>query len=158
MISTVINLVMTVIGFPVSTMFIVFVCTRLIWARIQLRLLEGISWPPRDLISASWVFYASSPYFPLSISFHFWKVFTNSDCCAYCSLLKDGSFYALFTIIGCDGKPERVKTLIECVKIAASIVLCLDSVGKFQKSFVLLFFLFFELKWWAITPRSIKIS
>lgn len=31
-----INLVMTVIGFSVSTMFIVFVCTRLICARIQL--------------------------------------------------------------------------------------------------------------------------
>lgn len=31
-----INLVMTVIGFAVSTMFIVFVCTRLICARIQL--------------------------------------------------------------------------------------------------------------------------
>lgn len=31
-----VNLVMTVIGFAVSTMFIVFVCTRLIWARIQL--------------------------------------------------------------------------------------------------------------------------
>ena len=30
------NLVMTVIGFTVSTMFIVFVCTRLICARIQL--------------------------------------------------------------------------------------------------------------------------
>lgn len=37
MISTGINLVMTVIGFAVSTMFIVFVCTRLICARIQLR-------------------------------------------------------------------------------------------------------------------------
>lgn len=34
MMSTGINLVMTVIGFTVSTMFIVFVCTRLIWARI----------------------------------------------------------------------------------------------------------------------------
>lgn len=34
MMSTGINLVMTVIGFAVSTMFIVFVCTRLIWARI----------------------------------------------------------------------------------------------------------------------------
>lgn len=32
-----INLVMTVIGFAVSTLFIVFVCTRLICARIQLR-------------------------------------------------------------------------------------------------------------------------
>ncbi|XP_073128556.1 RING-H2 finger protein ATL38-like [Henckelia pumila] len=31
-----INLVMTVIGFAVSTLFIVFVCTRLIWARIYL--------------------------------------------------------------------------------------------------------------------------
>ncbi|KAF8403231.1 hypothetical protein HHK36_011332 [Tetracentron sinense] len=31
-----INLVMTVIGFAVSTMFIVFVCTRLVCARIQL--------------------------------------------------------------------------------------------------------------------------
>ncbi|KAL8162092.1 hypothetical protein V2J09_013581 [Rumex salicifolius] len=31
------NLVMTVIGFAVSTLFIVFVCTRLICARIQLR-------------------------------------------------------------------------------------------------------------------------
>lgn len=31
-----VNLVMTVIGFAVSTMFIVFVCTRLICARIQL--------------------------------------------------------------------------------------------------------------------------
>ncbi|KAJ3671344.1 hypothetical protein LUZ60_007423 [Juncus effusus] len=31
------NLVMTVIGFAVSTMFIVFVCTRLICARIHLR-------------------------------------------------------------------------------------------------------------------------
>lgn len=37
MISPGINLVMTVIGFAVSTMFIVFVCTRLICARIQLR-------------------------------------------------------------------------------------------------------------------------
>lgn len=37
MISAGINLVMTVIGFAVSTMFIVFVCTRLICARIQLR-------------------------------------------------------------------------------------------------------------------------
>ncbi|XP_073274011.1 RING-H2 finger protein ATL38-like [Primulina huaijiensis] len=36
MISSGINLVMTVIGFAVSTLFIVFVCTRLIWARIQL--------------------------------------------------------------------------------------------------------------------------
>ncbi|PIN17280.1 hypothetical protein CDL12_10053 [Handroanthus impetiginosus] len=36
MMSTGINLVMTVIGFAVSTMFIVFVCTRLICARIQL--------------------------------------------------------------------------------------------------------------------------
>ncbi|KAK9282794.1 hypothetical protein L1049_011015 [Liquidambar formosana] len=36
MISTGINLVMTVIGFAVSTMFIVFVCTRLVCARIQL--------------------------------------------------------------------------------------------------------------------------
>ncbi|KAM7526818.1 hypothetical protein LguiA_016720 [Lonicera macranthoides] len=36
MISPGINLVMTVIGFAVSTMFIVFVCTRLICARIQL--------------------------------------------------------------------------------------------------------------------------
>ncbi|CAK8573042.1 unnamed protein product [Lathyrus sativus] len=36
MISTGINLVMTVIGFAVSTMFIVFVCTRLICARIHL--------------------------------------------------------------------------------------------------------------------------
>ncbi|GAV83768.1 zf-RING_2 domain-containing protein [Cephalotus follicularis] len=36
MILTGINLVMTVIGFAVSTMFIVFVCTRLICARIQL--------------------------------------------------------------------------------------------------------------------------
>ncbi|KAK4435901.1 E3 ubiquitin-protein ligase ATL9 [Sesamum alatum] len=36
MISSGINLVMTVIGFTVSTMFIVFVCTRLICARIQL--------------------------------------------------------------------------------------------------------------------------
>lgn len=35
--STGLNLVMTVIGFAVSTMFIVFVCTRLICARIQLR-------------------------------------------------------------------------------------------------------------------------
>ncbi|KAG0480660.1 hypothetical protein HPP92_011246 [Vanilla planifolia] len=32
-----VNLVMTVIGFAVSTMFIVFVCSRLICARIQLR-------------------------------------------------------------------------------------------------------------------------
>ncbi|XP_038989267.1 uncharacterized protein LOC103719848 isoform X2 [Phoenix dactylifera] len=37
MMSTGLNLVMTVIGFAVSTMFIVFVCTRLICARIQLR-------------------------------------------------------------------------------------------------------------------------
>ncbi|KAK8956907.1 RING-H2 finger protein ATL67 [Platanthera zijinensis] len=37
MISSGLNLVMTVIGFAVSTMFIVFVCTRLICARIQLR-------------------------------------------------------------------------------------------------------------------------
>lgn len=37
MMSSGINLVMTVIGFAVSTMFIVFVCTRLICARIQLR-------------------------------------------------------------------------------------------------------------------------
>ncbi|KAI0496822.1 hypothetical protein KFK09_023146 [Dendrobium nobile] len=37
MISAGINLVMTVIGFAVSTMFIVFVCTRLICARIQLQ-------------------------------------------------------------------------------------------------------------------------
>ncbi|KAF9597116.1 hypothetical protein IFM89_015945 [Coptis chinensis] len=36
MIGTGINLVMTVIGFAVSTMFIVFVCTRLICARIQM--------------------------------------------------------------------------------------------------------------------------
>ncbi|XP_028094090.1 uncharacterized protein LOC114294162 isoform X2 [Camellia sinensis] len=36
MISTGINLVMTVIGFAVSTLFIVFVCTRLVCARIQL--------------------------------------------------------------------------------------------------------------------------
>ncbi|XP_021296669.1 RING-H2 finger protein ATL38-like [Herrania umbratica] len=36
MISAGINLVMTVIGFTVSTMFIVFVCTRLVCARIQL--------------------------------------------------------------------------------------------------------------------------
>jgi hypothetical protein len=36
MMSTGVNLVMTVIGFAVSTMFIVFVCTRLICARIQL--------------------------------------------------------------------------------------------------------------------------
>ncbi|KAF6148051.1 hypothetical protein GIB67_024226 [Kingdonia uniflora] len=36
MIGTGINLVMTIIGFAVSTMFIVFVCTRLICARIQL--------------------------------------------------------------------------------------------------------------------------
>ncbi|XP_057789389.1 putative RING-H2 finger protein ATL36 [Salvia miltiorrhiza] len=36
MMSSGINLVMTVIGFTVSTMFIVFVCTRLICARIQL--------------------------------------------------------------------------------------------------------------------------
>lgn len=36
MISSGTNLVMTVIGFAVSTMFIVFVCTRLICARIQL--------------------------------------------------------------------------------------------------------------------------
>ncbi|KAJ9175429.1 hypothetical protein P3X46_013985 [Hevea brasiliensis] len=37
MIGSGINLVMTVIGFAVSTMFIVFVCTRLVCARIQLR-------------------------------------------------------------------------------------------------------------------------
>ncbi|KAI4302279.1 hypothetical protein MLD38_038052 [Melastoma candidum] len=36
MISSGLNLVMTVIGFGVSTMFIVFICTRLICARIQL--------------------------------------------------------------------------------------------------------------------------
>ncbi|RVW71427.1 hypothetical protein CK203_058108 [Vitis vinifera] len=36
MISGGVNLVMTVIGFAVSTMFIVFVCTRLVCARIQL--------------------------------------------------------------------------------------------------------------------------
>ncbi|XP_028768413.1 RING-H2 finger protein ATL39 [Neltuma alba] len=36
MISSGVNLVMTVIGFVVSTMFIVFVCTRLICARIHL--------------------------------------------------------------------------------------------------------------------------
>lgn len=36
MISTGINLLMTVIGFAVSTLFIVFVCTRLVCARIQL--------------------------------------------------------------------------------------------------------------------------
>ncbi|CAA3019003.1 RING-H2 finger ATL38-like [Olea europaea subsp. europaea] len=36
MMSSQINLVMTVIGFAMSTLFIVFVCTRLIWARIQL--------------------------------------------------------------------------------------------------------------------------
>ncbi|KAM7463825.1 hypothetical protein LguiA_031946 [Lonicera macranthoides] len=35
-----VNLVMTVIGFTVSTMFIVFVCTRLICARIQLTALR----------------------------------------------------------------------------------------------------------------------
>ncbi|KAK4353635.1 hypothetical protein RND71_025829 [Anisodus tanguticus] len=35
MTSSVVNLVMTVIGFTVSTIFIVFVCTRLICARIQ---------------------------------------------------------------------------------------------------------------------------
>uniref|UniRef100_A0A5B6ZJT2 RING-type E3 ubiquitin transferase n=1 Tax=Davidia involucrata TaxID=16924 RepID=A0A5B6ZJT2_DAVIN len=40
MISSGINLVMTVIGFAVSTMFIVFVCTRLICARIQLNALR----------------------------------------------------------------------------------------------------------------------
>ncbi|KAL8159723.1 hypothetical protein V2J09_001260 [Rumex salicifolius] len=37
MTSTGTNLVMTVIGFTVSTLFIVFICTRLICARIQLR-------------------------------------------------------------------------------------------------------------------------
>ncbi|KAJ6845668.1 RING-H2 finger protein ATL68-like [Iris pallida] len=37
MISSGVNLVMTVIGFAVSVMFIVFVCTRLVCARIQLR-------------------------------------------------------------------------------------------------------------------------
>ncbi|KAG8493372.1 hypothetical protein CXB51_010924 [Gossypium anomalum] len=37
MISGGLNLVMTVIGFTVSIMFIVFICTRLICARIQLR-------------------------------------------------------------------------------------------------------------------------
>ncbi|KAL5976416.1 hypothetical protein ACLOJK_020747 [Asimina triloba] len=37
MISSGTNLVMTVIGFAVSTIFIVFVCTRLVCARIQLR-------------------------------------------------------------------------------------------------------------------------
>ncbi|KAJ1686288.1 hypothetical protein LUZ63_017678 [Rhynchospora breviuscula] len=37
MMSPGLNLVMTVIGFAVSTMFIVFVCTRLICARIHLR-------------------------------------------------------------------------------------------------------------------------
>ncbi|KAG0493028.1 hypothetical protein HPP92_006426 [Vanilla planifolia] len=37
MLSAGLNLVMTVIGFAVSIMFIVFVCTRLICARIQLR-------------------------------------------------------------------------------------------------------------------------
>uniref|UniRef100_A0A7N0TQZ4 RING-type domain-containing protein n=1 Tax=Kalanchoe fedtschenkoi TaxID=63787 RepID=A0A7N0TQZ4_KALFE len=36
MMSSGINLVMTVIGFVVSTLFIVFVCTRLVFARIQL--------------------------------------------------------------------------------------------------------------------------
>ncbi|KAI4339278.1 hypothetical protein MLD38_024238 [Melastoma candidum] len=36
MISSGLNLVMTVIGFGVSTLFIVFICTRLIFARIQL--------------------------------------------------------------------------------------------------------------------------
>lgn len=36
MMSSGINLVMTVIGFAVSIMFIVFVCTRLICARIQM--------------------------------------------------------------------------------------------------------------------------
>ncbi|CAL0321252.1 unnamed protein product [Lupinus luteus] len=36
MISSGVNLVMTVIGFVVSTMFIVFVCTRLICARVRL--------------------------------------------------------------------------------------------------------------------------
>lgn len=36
MIGSGVNLVMTVIGFAVSTMFIVFVCTRLVCARIQL--------------------------------------------------------------------------------------------------------------------------
>ncbi|XP_058108125.1 RING-H2 finger protein ATL8-like [Magnolia sinica] len=36
MVASGINLVMTVIGFAVSTMFIVFVCTRLVCARIQL--------------------------------------------------------------------------------------------------------------------------
>ncbi|CAA3019231.1 RING-H2 finger protein ATL80-like [Olea europaea var. sylvestris] len=36
MMTSQINLVMTVIGFALSTLFIVFVCTRLIWARIQL--------------------------------------------------------------------------------------------------------------------------
>ena len=35
MISSGLNLVMTVIGFAVSTMFIVFVCTRLVCARIH---------------------------------------------------------------------------------------------------------------------------
>ncbi|KAF3321766.1 RING-H2 finger protein ATL68-like isoform X1 [Carex littledalei] len=37
MMSPGLNLVMTVIGFAVSTMFIIFVCTRLICARIHLR-------------------------------------------------------------------------------------------------------------------------
>ena len=36
MMSSGINLVMTVIGFTVSTLFIVFVCTRLVCARIHL--------------------------------------------------------------------------------------------------------------------------
>ncbi|MQM14975.1 hypothetical protein Taro_047910 [Colocasia esculenta] len=36
MIASGVNLVMTVVGFTVSTMFILFVCTRLICARIQL--------------------------------------------------------------------------------------------------------------------------
>lgn len=36
MISSGVNLVMTIIGFGVSTLFIVFICTRLIYARIQL--------------------------------------------------------------------------------------------------------------------------
>lgn len=36
MMSSGVNLVMTVIGFTVSTLFIVFVCTRLVCARIHL--------------------------------------------------------------------------------------------------------------------------
>ncbi|WCJ19058.1 RING/U-box superfamily protein [Euphorbia peplus] len=48
MIGSGMNLVMTVIGFSISTLFILFVCTRLICARIQLHRSRRL-FPPYDL-------------------------------------------------------------------------------------------------------------